>query len=297
MFRNQQWEVRTIVQARPFPHMILPFAALEAAAIERATINPIEVRPDERILERHLVEPFNLEDAVWSRVIDGAAYQGGHIPGRPELTLQRRIQGYRHFTAFPIDPPDQVIQVFVRPWRRIERDPEGNWFWIEHRHRLGDSVFRAKAHGAYRTFVSSFDYQETNPLYFLAELPWNAKVASVDEAIASLAPPIVRQAREQKRAVKRQGDIFAIPTELSTADVRARTTGTCIRMQGVLGTDHVVTEQYVGKHGVTYARGWMHHKPPGRRGDHMRVHLSGKVWHLIVPNAVPRRRAGAMVRG
>ena len=185
--------------------------------------------------------------------------------------------------------------VYGRGWAQLQRSGK-RWFSERNVHRLGDSVFRAKSHGAYRTYVSSFDYQERNPLYFLAELPWKVKIETVDQAITALAPPIVQQAWTQKRVVTRQGDIFCIPTDLSTEQVRARTGTERLRMRGVLGTDHVVTESYVGRRGVTYARGWMHHQPEGRRPDHSKVFL-GKKWHLVVPNAVPRRRAGAMVRG
>lgn len=305
-FGNQQWAIRGIVQARTnhYPFAILPFSALEAAGIENDTIVPIEVRPDEWVRERSWFEGFKEKDIVWNPEpaepigrYGGNPQQTGTIPSRPELWFRRAC--YRHswnsggWTRIP--EPQRDIDVFARPWTQLA--PSGKrWFFDRQTHRLGDSVFRAKAHGAYRTYVSSFDYQETNPLYFLAELPWKARPKTVAEAIESLAPPIVQQALRQKRVVRRQGDIFAIPTELTTEQIRERTNGELLRMQGVYGTDHLVTEQFVGRRGVTYARGIIHHKPPGRRPDHRRQYLGSK-WHLVVPNAVPRRRAGAMVRG
>jgi hypothetical protein len=300
-FRNQQWETRAAIQRQVFPFIILPFAALEAAQIERDTINPIEVRPDQWITERHWYDKVSPDDYAkiqWNPTPAGSGHQSGRLPGRSDLLFQR--QSHRWTQGGLTEIPEHqrpAPSVYGMPgWQNLMYANGGRMYNERSIHRLGDSVFRAKAHGAYRTFVSSFDYQESNPLYFLAELPWKAKVDSVDEAIRALAPPIVQQAWAQKRAVARQGDIFCIPTELTTEQIRERTGSTMLRMQGVLGTDHLASESYVGRRGVTYARGNIHHKPEGRRPDHRRVYL-GRVWHLVVPNAVPRRRAGAMVRG
>lgn len=300
-FTNQQWEVRNVIQSQFFQNMILPFTALDAAQIDRATIIPIEVRPDEWVTTKRWHESFDIEQIVWGPVPESRwdYHQIGRIPDRSDLMFQRQCKNRGSYARDPEviaerDRPEPYV--FGMPGMRSLTPSGKRWYSEESVHRLGDSVFRAKAHGAYRTYVSSFDYQERDPLYFLAELPWKAKVESVDDAIRSLAPPIVQQAWTQKRVVCRQGDIFCIPTDLTTDQIRERTGTRIERMQGVLGTDHVVTEQLVGRRGVTYARGWMHHKPEGRRADHRRVFL-GKKWHLVVPNAVPRRRAGAMVRG
>lgn len=298
-FRNQQWETRAVVQRQVFPNIILPFAALEAGQIERHTIIPIEVRDDQWITERTWFDNFDVNDVEWT---GGAAAVGGYsengkIPSRPELYFTRSTMRYTHSGYVPIPEAQRDSwNVYSQPgWRQLIKSGK-RWYSETNIHRLGDSVFRAKAHGAYRTYLSSFDYQERNPLYFLAELPWKIKVENVQEAITALAPPIVQQAWAQKRVVRRQGDIFCIPTDLSKEQIQERTGAKVVRMEGVLGTDHVVTESYVGRRGVTYARGWMWHKPEGRRPDHGKVFL-GENWHLVVPNAVPRRRAGAMVRG
>jgi hypothetical protein len=177
----------------------------------------------------------------------------------------------------------------------VREEKDGSLYAIEIRHVLGDSVFRAKVNGRYRTFVSSFDYQERRPLYFLAEVPSKAVVNSVEDAILALSPPIVHAAVAQGREVKRQGDMFAIPTGLTTKDIKERTGAPIEKMKGVLGTDHVASESIVGKGRATYARGYLHHRPTMRRSDHQSVKL-GKEWHLMVPNAVPRRRRGLQVR-
>ena len=70
-------------------------------------------------------------------------------------------------------------------------------------------------------FVSSFDYNEPRELYFLASLPRTSRARTVDMAIDDLAPRAVHAAYARGLAVKRQGDIFAIPTPLTTADVYA----------------------------------------------------------------------------
>lgn len=294
-FRNQQWEVRAVIQRQVFDHAILPYVALEAAGIERHTIIPIDVREDTWVRERRWFSNFDEKDIVWNNESTLSRTRTGRIPNRPDLIFYQNTHAYAYNGYTRIKEGDRSLSVRTARGFALTQGHAG-WFFEEQRHRLGDAVFRAKAHGAYRTFVSSFDYQETNPLYFLAELPWKARVSTVTEAIEALQPPIVRQAFTQKRLVQRQGDIFSIPTELTTEQVRERTNGELLRMRGVLGTDHVVTEQYVGRRGVTYARGFMWHKPEGRRPDHGRVCLGSK-WHLVVPNAVPRRRAGAMVRG
>lgn len=71
-------------------------------------------------------------------------------------------------------------------------------------------------------FVSSFDYNERAPLYFLAALPAKSRAATVDEAIKDLAPAVIHSAVARGLDVKRQGDIFLVPTPLTDADIAAR---------------------------------------------------------------------------
>lgn len=268
------------------PRLIVPFSALEAAQIERETVIPLEIRDDRREIIRHNVPDYDERDIVWtSRTLQGAVdsiYEEGRLPGRRDLHFSRRRSRSTETVHY--------MNVYAQRWRTVSRDTEG-LYWNEARHWLGDSLFKAKVNGRYRTFVSSFDYNETIPLYFLAEIPPKAKATTVDDAILALAPPIVHAAMAQGREVKRQGDMFAIPTTLTTKDVKARTNGQLLRMQGVMGTDHCATQSYVGKGKVTYARGFLHHKPVGRVRDHL-VCALGSEWHLMVPNAVPRRRRG-----
>lgn len=70
-----------------------------------------------------------------------------------------------------------------------------------------------------RRFVSSFDTNEPAAAYFLATLPGSSRATSVAMAIEDLAPAAVHAALARGRDVRRQGDIFAIETDL--ADVPA----------------------------------------------------------------------------
>jgi len=300
--RNQQWRARAVLQASGTPCLVVPYRALHTAEIDVDSIRPIEITADrtERIM--HHTAGFDAKDIVWKPEAGSATFQTGNISGRPGLVFFRRIaqhkwvrdeKGRSAYTIAPLPPAQRTATIRWRGFIAQVLD-DGTVEATENRHRLGDSVFSAQLIGetVRRKFVSSFDYQERWPLYFLAELPRGARVKSVDDAIMALAPPIVHAAIAQGRDVKRQGDMFAIPTELKTKEVRLLTGSAIRKMQGIFGTDHLVTESVVGKNRVTYGRGFIHHRPVGRRPDHRSCHLD-KVWHLMVPNAVPRRRRGA----
>lgn len=73
-------------------------------------------------------------------------------------------------------------------------------------------------------FLSSFDTNESPPLYFLAELPARgAGCDTVDAALDRLAPRAVHAARARGLDVPRQGDVFFIETQLTDADLLPRT--------------------------------------------------------------------------
>jgi hypothetical protein len=275
---------------------------LRAAQIDRATIVPLDVEDDhfETIIDK--IDPIDVSQIQWGTVTgsgptafngeQGTKFQSGHIPGRPELSMSRCVRGYDYNTREYVDYEHPKARIYSES-RAVEYDDDNGWHVKRYQHWLGQSVFRAKVGSGWRTFLSAFDYQERPPLYFLAEIPRAAKARTVEDALLALSPRIVHAAVAQGRDVKRQGDMFAIPTALTIRDLKRRYGRPVRRMQGVFGTDHVVTEQIVGEKGVTYARGVVHHRPGGL-ADHRRVRL-GKEWHLIVPNTVPRRR-GAMIR-
>lgn len=68
-------------------------------------------------------------------------------------------------------------------------------------------------------FISGFDANEDPPLYFLARLPH--EVASYAEGIEALKPRSVKLAEAEGLRVRRQGDMFAIPTTWRSHDLRA----------------------------------------------------------------------------
>ncbi len=71
-------------------------------------------------------------------------------------------------------------------------------------------------------YLSSFDYNEWPPLYFLAEMPYRHGATTVDMAIDALAPRAVHAAMARGRDVLRQGDVFFIETSLTRAELAAR---------------------------------------------------------------------------
>ncbi len=70
-----------------------------------------------------------------------------------------------------------------------------------------------------RRFVSSFDTNEPWPAYFLATLPSSSRARTVETALEDLAPAAVHAALARGRDVIRQGDIFAIATDLSDEEI------------------------------------------------------------------------------
>src|ERR1044071_1514486 len=107
--------------------------------------------------------------------------------------------------------------------RGVPVDPDARG-WVERQHHLGASVFTARGpDGKRHMYVSAFDEQERgeNPMYYLAQLPDTAKktVTNYREAIQALAPPLVHKAWADKIPVYRQGDVFAIETDLTDEQV------------------------------------------------------------------------------
>lgn len=306
---KHQPAVRGALQKSGVTCIVIPFSALRAAGIDRSSVVPIDVRADRNEEIITTCDPIDLDMVRWEEPrqqmqpvyasgilqesrVPGACFQDGLIPGRPEISINRTLRGFDYTLREFVDYDDPEVRIYHNNLT-VEHNDEYGWHTKSYRHWLGDSLFRAKVGNGWRTFLSSFDYQERPALYFLAEIPRRAKPRTVDEAILALSPRIVHAAVAQGREVKRQGDMFAIPTALTVRDLKKRYRRPVVRLQGVFGTDHVVTEQIVGDKGVTYARGTIHHRPGGL-ADHRRVSL-GKEWHLMVPNTVPRRR-GAMVR-
>lgn len=156
------------------------------------------------------------------------------------------------------DPPQ--VQLWLDGSSRVTVHDNGGdtvtLVWSTERHWLGDSLFSAERVTRQRCavcrgtgvgtgalvapscehcrgrglrdvhkrskFLSSFDYNEPWPLYFLAALPRTSRAKTVSMATEDLAPAAVHAAYARGLAVKRQGDIFVIPTPLTDANIAAR---------------------------------------------------------------------------
>lgn len=165
------------------------------------------------------------------------------------------------------------------------RSPYPNGGWAVNTHE------RVKRRRAY--FLSSFDYNEAQPLYFLCELPRKGRPASVEEAYELLKPPEVLAAEAQGLEINRQGDVFAIACpELTNKDIRSmlRRGERIVKRRHVLGTEHSTSEVALCKDGLTFGKGTMYHDVSWpRERDHARRRMAdGKTWHLLVRNTVPR---------
>ena len=109
-------------------------------------------------------------------------------------------------------------------WRRdsLTVDDDGLYRWDENQHTLGDSLFTAIRDGRRARFLSSFDYNERPPLYFMCEVPARGIPRTVEAALDSLAPRAVHAARLNGKAVERQGDVFFIATSLARETLAER---------------------------------------------------------------------------
>ena len=295
--------VRSALKATGLPMLIVPFSCLREAGIVTDSIKWADIQDDRfETIEHSAASKAEVpEDKISS------AYPDGDIP---EDSYQREYYAYL--------------------------GEDDRWHWQTSRHWLGASVFSATyrlpgtkedawmgtEHTAH--FLSAFDEQETNPLYFLAELPQGVQPATVEEALQALKPAEV-VAYEALQAtypevytmpVTRQGDVFAVPTNLSTRNLSML--GERYKAIRVLGVNHTATEvvpvlvpdDTLAALGATrnparifkpedarnwtwYARGILRHVPEGwgrwaRRPEHKRQKMGdGKTWHLLVKNTVP----------
>jgi hypothetical protein len=238
--------------------------------------------------------------------------------GRTWRRVWNRRWHARHGTANGFT---SSVQVLFTP-------PHGRASWLQYNsgsvafndHRLGACCFSALGpDGLRHRYLSGFDENETD-MYFLAQLPDDEEILSYQDAINALKPAIVKQAERQEREIARQGDVFAIATDLNDEQVyddavsigdrtrflqlvpgrnggwrlkrgiarnRARST------IGIYGTGHTADEVVIKPSGATYLRGTLYHDPvieeAGRTTEHRPVSLgTGKSWFLAVRNTVPR---------
>lgn len=280
--------------------VVIPFSALDAAGVLRSTVEIVDAMPARTEFTQHSSadkpgrEHVPMDDPTgrtFTRAYDHGR-RHDHSPTAPYLAG-------RYAPATVPDP--SRVYVGRSHWKTATRGADGLWTWETSRHWLGGSVIRAKVRGrrerAY--FISGFDDVESRALYFLAELPRGSAPATYAQAIYALRPEAVRAADGAGLEVFRQGDVFAIPTELSTRELRKLCgnrgkPAPTIKAGRLCGTDHTATEVMYGSRGRVYARGTMRHAAGmWRESDHaMRRIGDGKAWHLVMRNTVPRGRAG-----
>lgn len=241
---SRQSDVRRAVAALDVPHMVVPFSALEGASIERESIVPLHVRSDRYthhdvfVTEQPGEHPkIEHPDGLTEIVMDKRYGYVDPDTGEPRSEGSDRV--WREY-EIPVRKPVLVddterANVKAHPTHGWVRDyaikqPDGRWKYTVERHWLGDAVFKARSNqyrGGKRvrpwgTYLSSFDYGEPNAPYFLCELPRSFDGETVDDAIAALMPAEVKAAIDSGLDVLRQGDIFAIPTSLTTAELESR---------------------------------------------------------------------------
>lgn len=155
-------------------------------------------------------------------------------------------------------------------------------------HASGSGIVRTdRTRSAY--FVSGFDETgQGRPLYFLAELPANAKPESYADALAVLKPAAVNDAEACGIEVARQGDIFAIPSpgtaERLPIPFRYADKRKPCPLDGTgrhIATELVTLTSADGKTVRVFARGTLTHAG----GEHKRLRLPE--WHELVRNTVP----------
>lgn len=257
--KHQGW-LRSAIAVTHLPTVILPFSALNTGGIDYKTIKLVEVLAD-----RYTWEPRTRDKA-----------------------------------------PDRNEEHYSYSKRNFRELPDGRWAYEENVHHLGESLFTAqwRIRGSFNPdtghydeqsgtgyFLSAFDTQEGFGLYFLAQLPKGARPKTVAEAFEALKPQLVKDYEyhgSRNGPVLRQGDVFAMPTLLTTKMLP----GPSQRSAYVLDTNHQATEVRTGADKRTYARGILRHNPQWRRPDHRRVPLGDrKTWYLLEQNTVPKGRS------
>lgn len=141
--------------------------------------------------------------------------------GTPEIG-QAGWQQLMTFRAFRVNPNRRIVgdQDNVSLAGTLADQSFG---FHERVHHLGASIFSAaNGDGRRKKYLSAFDEQETTQrMYYLAQLPKEASPTTYREAIEALAPPLVHEAWKKGTLVRRQGDIFAIETNLTDEQVYA----------------------------------------------------------------------------
>lgn len=240
------------------PNVVIPFAALDAAGIDRATLELVDDEPERHETIPHALEsptrwPWHVDgikytwrdETRWRKTTEdereamkaaGKPYPPWNIEestGRQLVSLE--TSGQLPKWGVTADVPEDVAVAALMALagcdvREIDTAPIV-YRWNTYRHWLGESLIRARVRyvskngnrrNRWAYFLSGFDENERRPLYFLCELPKvDTAPTTVREAYRDLMPETVKLAVAMGKDVKRQGDIYAIPTELTTRQLRS----------------------------------------------------------------------------
>lgn len=239
------------------PSVVIPFAALDAAGIDHATLELVDDEPERHETIPHAVKTgtrwpwamdgvrYTWRDETRWRATTQDEREAMKAAGEPYPPWQvNEPTGTRHVTRetsgqFPswgvtADVPEDVAVVALMAMAGCDVSGIDTapivYRWNTYRHWLGESLIRARVRYVSKTgnrrhrwafFLSGFDENERRPLYFLCELPRvPVPPTTVREAYRDLMPETVKLAVAMGKDVKRQGDIFAIPTELTTRQLK-----------------------------------------------------------------------------
>lgn len=192
--RVHQQDVRYAVPSHE--KVLIPFDILDAAGI-----SPLR-------LERDNIVDFS--DGGFTVAYDNKSGQYYHTVKANDRNGYNRV----------IRPTDRLVDTRQGDFKAYDKfsgnhladDLDPGRYTLGFWHRMGGVVIRW--HGAY--FVIGTD----EGAYFMSQLP--RSVGSVEEALESLRPAEVSQAIENGLEVKRQGEWFFIPTDLTEEDVMER---------------------------------------------------------------------------
>jgi len=208
-------------------------------------------------------------------------YAPDHTPIIPFSALRSMIE-HRHRLSFDFEIELAKIEVIdvTDDLDTYEKriDKNGNTYMASI-HHLGASVIKYND----KYYLSSIDQSgKTWDSYFIVELP--DIVNSVEEAYRVLAGNLTDEQYKQYQTgvIKRQGEYFFIPTELTTKQLKnmeAATPRPIIKnrdlSQGV-GNPHIANETILTQTG-TFVRNSIRHQ------EHKRISLKN-VWHEVVIN-------------
>ena len=299
--------------------LVVPHQALTAAGIELSSIKRIAVTRDggENVVVRVTgPDPKDLGKANQdARNKLTAAKRSDTYWNSPWHSYESRKQQFQLRVSMSNTRETVSHQMYRQPldgvpsWQTISHSKELGWHTTEFRHRLGSTVFSAVDESGQRhRFISSFDSQETPPLYFLAQLPDEGSALTFTDALDLLAPPIVHEARKDGKFVFRQGDVFFVETDWTLEKLREQKAVIHMGMgrgvhserpaegRNIYRTGHLAEQVAVLPNGVTLALGTVTHFPaindPVRTiPDHRPLALMPDKWFLCVRNQVPRSAA------